>query len=93
MTRRNNNLAEAQLDYRELRAFAQAVISNVDAGTVASPTEAQRRMSETVTQYLDRLRRGRQDDEELQLQIAGAYIQLGGSQGADTYPNEDDSNA
>ena len=89
----NHNLAEAQLDYRELRAFAQAVISNVDAGTVASPTEAQRRMSETVTQYLDRLSKRRQDDEELQLQIAGAYIQLGGSQGADTYPNEGDSNA
>jgi tetratricopeptide (TPR) repeat protein len=88
----NRNLVEAQRDYRELRSFAQAVIANVDARTVASPTEEQRRMSETVARYLDQLSRGRQDDEELQLQIAAAYVQLGVAQGGDTYPNQGDSN-
>jgi serine/threonine protein kinase/tetratricopeptide (TPR) repeat protein len=89
----DRNLAEEKRDYRELRAFAEAVISSVDAGTVTSPTEAQRRMSETVARSLDRLSKGRQNDEELQLQIAAAYIQLGMAEGANTYPNQGDSNA
>ena len=89
----NRNLEEAQRDYRELRAFAQAVISNVDAKTVASPTEAERRMSETVARYLAQLSANRQNDEELQLQIAAAYLQLGSAEGADTFPNQGNTDA
>ena len=93
MAAADRNLAAAQRDYQELRSFAQAVISNVDASSVASPTEAHRRLSETVTRSLDQLSQGRQDDEELQLQIAAAYLQLGAAQGADAHPNQGQSNA
>jgi tetratricopeptide (TPR) repeat protein len=86
----DRNLAEAQRDYHELRAFARTVISNIDAETAASPTQAQRRISETITKYLDQLSKGRQDDEELQLQIADAYVQLGLAQGQLTHPNQGD---
>ncbi len=89
----NRNLAQAQRDYQELRGFAGAVISNVNARNLASPTEGQRRMSETVARYLDRLSNGRQDDQELQLQIASAYRQLGVAQGDNTSPSQGDTNA
>jgi len=77
------NLAEAQRDYQELRTFAQDMIANVDAGTAAS----QSRLSETVVRYLGRLSKGRQNDQELQLQIAAAYIHLGLAQGQVAHPN------
>ena len=88
-----HNLAEAQRDYRILRNFAEAVISNVDPKTIGSPTEAQRRMSETVARYLDQLSQGRQDDEQLQLQIAAAYTYLGDAQGGPNIRNQGEPQA
>jgi len=87
------NLAEAQRDYQTLRNFAQAVISNADARTAASPVEAQRKLSDTIARYLDQLSQGRKDDEQLQLQIAMAYNYLGNAQGAVNNPNQGDPGA
>lgn len=83
-----HNLAEAQRDYQALRNFAQAVIANTDARSAASPVEEQSRMSGTVARYLDQLSRGRQDDQQLQLEIAAAYERLGAAEGASGGPNQ-----
>lgn len=73
-----------------MRSFARAMISNVDAGSAASATELQRRMSDTAGRYLDRLSLERSGDEGLQLEIAEAYMELGIAQGAFMNANQAD---
>jgi tetratricopeptide (TPR) repeat protein len=87
------NLAVAERNYRTLRDFAREVIAGVDAKTATSATEAQRRMSDTAARYLDQLRKGRLDDEDLQAEIAGAYLHLGQAQGEFMNPNQGDAEA
>lgn len=85
-----NNLAVAERRYRALRSFARAMISNVDASSAASAIEMQRRMSSTAGEYLTQLSRERVADEDLQLEIADAYVRLGAAQGDFNESNQGD---
>ena len=83
----------AQRRFDDLRAFAHAVVFDVDdaLAPIAGTTAARKLVVETALQYLDRLSRDGVGAPPLREELAAAYIRIGKVQGGAFLPNLGDS--
>jgi tetratricopeptide (TPR) repeat protein len=83
----------AQRRFEDLRAFAHAVVFDVNDALAPIPgtTAARKLVVETALQYLDRLNRGGLSATPLREELAAAYIRIGKVQGGAFLPNLGDS--
>ena len=76
----------AETDYRELRSFAWTMNEELGRRNARPDLETQQRLAGAALSQLARLSRERPDDD-LQLELAGAYLRLADLQGEANSPN------
>jgi non-specific serine/threonine protein kinase/serine/threonine-protein kinase len=89
----NRQARIAERRFEELRAFAHAVVFDVNEAIAPTPgtVGARKLLVETALRYLDRLSQERSSDTALREELAGAYIRVGGVQGGAFLPNLGDT--
>ncbi len=89
----NRQARIAERRFEELRAFAHAVVFDVNDAIAPTPgtVAARKLLVETALRYLDRLSHERSSDTALREELAGAYIRVGRVQGGAFLPNLGDT--